>query len=240
MPTEIHKKLGDTWVAMTEIQYMDGATQRDITEVYKNDAGTWRQVFGAAVSAETLAWAASTPSGTYASTGPEVAFSSISCDVSGAFNFLQFTNASGSGSPTAGTFRPGVTGVDLTSYEISINAGVVSGFGAKSAIGSGTLIDGTFQALDGTRGVRFANSTTGSGGQISVTVEIREIATPANTTGAASFILSADGTGFQAKKDPRLRGPRDSTTEFILCVREFHSPDYQHARCSQQPQSECF
>jgi hypothetical protein len=195
MPSEIHVFDSDTWRAISSLQYMDGVTPRTITEVHYNDTGTWRQVFGAAIAAEVLAWATAAPSGTYLATDLSVGAVEFTADTSGNFLFQFFGTASGSGTPTSGTYRPGLTGVDPVNYEISINAGTVVGTGTRIAIGSGTLIDGTFQAMDTTRGVQVNNSTNGTTGQISVTVEIREIAVPANTTGPATFTLKADGDG---------------------------------------------
>lgn len=195
MPTEIHKHDGQTWQAITEIQYTDDTlTDRDITEVHYNDAGTWRQVFGSAVAAETLAWDASAPTGSYNSTSPfGIGDVTFTADVSGGFLFIFTTSEAGSstGTPTSGMYRPGLTGVDAVNYEISITAGSVIGSGVRVAIGSGTLIDGTWQPLDGNRGVQMSVSGTGTG-SISVSVQIREIANPGtNLTAVASFTLLA-------------------------------------------------
>lgn len=193
MPTEIYKFDGTTWQPITELTYNDNGTDRTLTEVHYNDAGIFRQVFGGAVAAETLAWDASAPTGSYDSLTAEVGGlgnMSFRADTAGGFVFLFIESISGgsTGTPTSGTFRPGVTGIDFTSYEISINTGAVVGSGTKVAIGAGTLLDGTFQNLDVIRGVQMKLNGTGTG-SISVTVEIREILTPSNTTGAASFTL---------------------------------------------------
>jgi len=194
MPTEIWKFKDNAWQVINEIQYMDGATPRSITEVHYNDGGTWRQVFGSSVTAGTAAWASATPTGNYKSTDFETggaAETKFTADTLGNFLFYFSVVESGSstGSPSSGTYRDTAPVNDPSNFEISINAGTVSGSGVRIAVGSGTLLDGTWQNLDTTRGVRIATSGTGSG-SISVTVEIREIATPANTTGAATFTLS--------------------------------------------------
>jgi len=80
------------------------------------------------------------------------------------------------------------------SYEISISAGSVTGVGTVNAIGSGTVINGTFQDLNTSRGVELINSADGPSGQVIISAEIREIATPANTTGVATFTLKGTGT----------------------------------------------
>jgi len=195
MATEIHKFANGVWNAITELAYQDAATLRNITEVHYNDAGTFRQVFGSTVSAQTLAWTASTPTGTYfatSTTGP--AQMQFTCNTSGNFNFTFISTVDGTstGTPTAGQYKPIII-VDASNYEFSLLVGSVSGTGISNALGSGTLINGTFQPLNTLRGVEMINSTISTTGQISVTAEIREIATPTNTTGPATFILKADG-----------------------------------------------
>jgi len=202
MATEIHKFANGVWSAITEIAYQDGATLRDITEVHYNDAGTFRQVFGGSVAAVTVDWFESDgvtvndPAGTYfadSNVGPcQMQFT---CNTSGnySFTFLFTVDASSTGTPTSGQYKS-VIAVDASSYEISISVGSVTGTGTVNAIGSGTLIDGTFQTLNTTRGVELINSADGPSGEVIVTAEIREIATPANTTGSATFTLKGTGT----------------------------------------------
>ncbi len=90
MATEIYKFADDTWNAITELQYMDGATPRDITEVHYNDGGTWRQVFGSSVAAQTLAWSTATPTNTYFAIGSASGKASVTVDTSGNFSFSFF------------------------------------------------------------------------------------------------------------------------------------------------------
>jgi len=196
MPTEIYKFDGQTWLPIVEIQYTDDTlTDRDIIEVHYNDNGTFRQVFGAGVAAETLVWAASTPTGTYTAgiTVPgRIATMAIGIDTAGAFSFLFLeTNENAGGAPEFGTYRPGLTGIDASSYEVSVNASSVTGTGTRSGVGSMSVIDGTFQALNGTGNLIMTAGPFG-GGNISVTLEIREIALPSNTTGPATFVMRAN------------------------------------------------
>lgn len=188
----IYKHNGSTWLAISALTYMDGATPRSITNVFYNDNLTERQVFGAAVAAETLAWDASAPTGTYTATTTEpggTALARFSITTTGTFNFtLIGLDAGGTGTPLTGTFRPGVTGVDLTSYEVSVTMGPVAGSGIRNGNGSMSDITGTFQPLSATGTVSINLIGSGSG-TVSVSVEIREIATPANTTGVAAFTL---------------------------------------------------
>jgi len=202
MATEIHKFANGIYNAITEIAYQDGGTLRDITEVHYNDAGTFRQVFGGSVSAQTVDWLESDgstvndPAGIYfadSNFGPcQMQFT---CNASGNYNFtfILTVDAGSTGTPTAGQYVP-IIQVDASSYEISINAGSVTGTGTVNAIGAGTLINGTFQALNTTRGVELINSADGPSGEVIITAEIREILTPANTTGTATFTLKGTGT----------------------------------------------
>lgn len=202
MPSEIYKFADGVWNAINEIGYQDGASLRDITAVHYNDSGTWRQVFGASVSPVTIDWfetdgtTVNDPAGIYfADSGSGPCQMEFRTDTSGNYNFIFITSedASSTGTPTVGQYK-GVIAVDASSYEISISAGTVSGVGTVSAIGSGTLINGTYQDLNTTRGVEFSNQADGPSGQVQITVEIREIADTGNTTGAATFTLKGTGT----------------------------------------------
>lgn len=198
MASEIYKFDGSigAWRGITEIAYQDGATLRDITEVHYNDNGVWQQVFGAAISPEVLAWSASSPSGTYeALNGEGQSFMRAEFDANGTFFFqpIDFFKFGSTGAPTVGTYRSG-GGIDPINYEISINVENPTGTGGNIVIGGDTVLDGTFQPLNTLRGVAATNIDNFSTYSISVTVEIREIANPSNTTGAATFILLADGT----------------------------------------------
>ena len=196
MATEIWQKKDDTWRFVSQPTYNDGGTLRTLSEVHYNDASTWRQCFGSTVAAETLAWDASAPTGIYDVSSNESTFALFTADITGGFCFSYGGGTSGgSGTPIFGTYRPGVTGGDAENYEISINTGSVLGNGTKSAVGDGTLLDGTYQALDTGRGVSFISPEDSNGGSISVTVIIREIATPANITATATFNLAADSDG---------------------------------------------
>lgn len=189
MATEIHKHDGQDWRAITELAYQDGGTLRTLTEVHYNDAGTFRQVFGAAVAPQVPAWAASAPSLIYKSSGTGGLNSSVTftADTSGNFLFAfdEIAQPGSTGSPTAGTYKP-IIEVDAVNYEISIS---FTG-SAPIAVGSGTLLNGTFQDLDTTRGVKILQ--TGAGTRITViSVEIRAKAIPANTTGVATFTMES-------------------------------------------------
>jgi len=82
MPTEIHKNKNGTWIPIVNLDYNDAGVYRSITEVHYKDGANWRQVFGAAVSAETLSWN-TIPAGTYSSTGDFDASSEVIFDVLG-------------------------------------------------------------------------------------------------------------------------------------------------------------
>jgi len=90
----------------------------------------------------------------------------------------------------AGDYRPKVVGDDPINYEIKITQSVNSGSGSVVALGGVSF--GSFVQLDGGEGIRVLQSTAGTT-NVSITVEIREIATPANTTGVASFIFDVTG-----------------------------------------------
>jgi len=189
MPTEIHKHNGQDFVAITEIAYQDGGTLRDITEVHYNDAGTFRQVFGASVTPQVPAWAPATPNLIYKSSGTEgiSSFVTFSADVVGNFVFAfdEIEQPGSTGTPTSGTYKP-IIEVDADNYEIAISFTGAS----PIAIGSGTLLNGTFQNLDIIRGVKILQTGTGTK-TTNISVEIRAIAIPANTTGVATFSMTA-------------------------------------------------
>lgn len=192
MATEIWKFDGSSWRVINEIQYMDGATARDITEVHYNDNGTWRQVFGSGIVAGNAVWASSAPSGTYAAETTEPGgFSSagVSCTTQGAFGFglTEQEQAGSTGAPILGTYRDNAPLNDPSNFEIFLTSGTVTGDGFLTAQGSGTVFN-AWQPLDTTRGMVLQLLGSGSG-FVDVSMEIREIATPANTTGVASFRL---------------------------------------------------
>lgn len=139
-------------------------------------------------SVETLAW-------DLASTGTYEAESSISFgrEIFSVDTFGNWTVA-GSGDVKsdsgAGDYRPKVVGEDCINYEIKITKVVNSGSGSVATLGGAVF--GSFVPLDGGEGVRVLQSTAGTT-NVSITVEIREIATPANTTGLASFVFDVTG-----------------------------------------------
>lgn len=189
----IFKNDGSTNQPISKITYTDGSTDRDITSVFKNDAGTWRQVFGTATTAETLAWASSAPTGIFEATtdepgGAAIVRFSVSTTGTFAYTFVTINNAGG-GSPTSGTFRPGLTGVDLTSYEVSITVGSVAGSGIISSSGSLSNTTGTYQNLD-TSGLVGLQLTGSGSGTVSVSISIREIANPGTNIISTAFTLS--------------------------------------------------
>jgi len=86
----------------------------------------------------------------------------------------------------SGDYRPKVVGDDPDNYEIKITRVINSGTGA--VVADGGVIFGSFVPLNGGEGITVQQTSAGTT-NVSVTVEIREIATPANTTGLASFIF---------------------------------------------------
>jgi len=143
-------------------------------------------VFIEIAATETLAWDLE-PTGTYEATnfgGPGIltfiVTSSGLWSVTGEGITVDTDN---------GDYRPGVTGNDPDNYEVKITA-TGSGSGTINALGG--IILGTFVPLTGGQGLKVTD-TTSAETIATVTVEVREIATPANTTGVASFILECDG-----------------------------------------------
>ena len=138
-------------------------------------------------SVETLAWNAA-PTGTY------------EADRSGFFAKQQFTvsdlggwSVTGAGDTFdtgSGDYRPGVVGQDEVNYEIRITASTTGGSGSVAALGG--IVFGTWKTLEGGEGISVTDAVTGVT-TVNITVEIREIATPANTTGVASFTFDVDG-----------------------------------------------
>ena len=90
----------------------------------------------------------------------------------------------------SGDYRPGVVGQDEVNYEIEITSSLSGGSGSVSALGGITF--GAWKTLEGGEGINVADAVSGIT-TVNITVEIREIATPANTTGVASFTFDVDG-----------------------------------------------
>jgi len=91
----------------------------------------------------------------------------------------------------SGEYRPSATGIDVDNYEIRITT-ATSGPGRVISLGG--IVMGVWKQLVGGEGVRVIDNTDFVTASL-VTVEIREIATPANTTTVATFTLSCDGIG---------------------------------------------
>jgi len=141
----------------------------------------------AAVASETLAWSAA-PTGTYSATNvAEFARMTFSANIDGTWSISGYGSSPDSG---AGDYRPKVIGDDPDNYEIKITQSKTAGSGTVASVG-GTVF-GSFVAHTGTEGIRVIDSVSGIT-TVDITVEIREIATPANTTGVASFTFSVDG-----------------------------------------------
>lgn len=137
---------------------------------------------------ETLAW-------NLAATGTYEAESDIS------FGQLEFTvdisgnwSITGIGNVTAdsdsGDYRPKVVGDDPDNYEIEVTRVINSGSGTVTALDG--VVFGSFVPLNGFEGIRVKQPSAGIT-NVSITVEVREIATPANTTGLASFVFDVTG-----------------------------------------------
>lgn len=139
-------------------------------------------------SVETLAWNPD-PTGTYeAESDIFGASEEFTASISGDWTVVGTGNVK-SDSDT-GEYRPKVTGNDPDNYEIKVTRVVNSGTGA--VVATGDVIFGSFVALTVSSGIRVVQTGAGTT-DVSVTVEIREIATPANTTGVASFVFNATG-----------------------------------------------
>jgi len=141
-----------------------------------------------ATAAETLAWNLAA-TGTYqAETNISFAQEQFIVDIAGNWNI----NADGNvkNDEDSGDYRPKVIGDDPDNYEIKITRSVNSGIGAVTPIGG--VIFGSFVPLNGGEGIEVFQGSLGTT-NVSITVEIREIATPANTTGLASFIFDVTG-----------------------------------------------
>ncbi len=138
--------------------------------------------------AETLAWNAA-PTATYTASSDAVAREWISFNAAGGWS------AGGAGTISVetggGDYRPG-NNSDITSYEylLTVSGGVGGG---QSKNITGTL--GSWTSLTGVVKVEVVSS---NGGIVSgVNMQIREIATPSNTTGAAAFNIEAVSEGFE-------------------------------------------
>lgn len=141
-----------------------------------------------AAAAETLAWNAAA-TGTYeAETNISFAQEEFIVDISGNWNI----NADGNvkNDEDSGDYRPKVIGDDPDNYEIEITRVVNAGIGAVTALGGVTF--GSFVPLNGGEGIRVFQGSLGNT-NVTITVEIREIDTPANTTGVASFVFDVTG-----------------------------------------------
>lgn len=139
-------------------------------------------------SVETLAYNLA-PTGTYKSKDlAGTASTTFSVDVFG--NWTISSIGVQDADSDSGAYRPGVVGSDPDNYEIKVTQVLNSGSGATILLGGATL--NTFVPLNGGEGVKVQQSFTGTT-NITFTWEIREIATPANTTGVATFTFDVTG-----------------------------------------------
>ena len=146
-------------------------------------------VFIEVAAAETLTWTAA-PTGTYEAddSGAGIARQRFFVDVAG--NWDVDGLGDGGFDTASGVYRPGVTGNDPDNYEIRITAST-SGSGIVTTLGG--VILGVWKQIVGGEGISVVDTTSGTTIS-SITVEIREIATPANTTGVTSFTFDCDGS----------------------------------------------
>ena len=138
---------------------------------------------------ESLAWDLA-PTGTYESrdlSGP--ANTTFTVDTFGKWTIS--SNGDFIADSGAGDYRPGVVGLDPDNYEIKVNYTLNSGSGSIVLSGGATL--NVFVPLDGGEGVTVEQAFTGTT-NVTFTWEIREIATPANTTGVATFTFDVTGS----------------------------------------------
>jgi len=144
-------------------------------------------VFVEVAAAETLAFVAA-PTGTYEADGiAGHAQQTFTVDKAGNWDVIGFGDVSFD--TDSGAYRPGVTGNDLDNYEIRMTA---ANTGSGTVIALGGIILNTFVPLTGGQGIEVTDNALGVTTS-SITVEIREIATPANTTGVASFTFDCNG-----------------------------------------------
>lgn len=139
-------------------------------------------------SAETLAWDLA-PTGTYTSKDfAGTASTKFTVDVSGNWDISSIGVQDADSD--SGDYRPGVVGSDPDNYEIKVTLTLNSGSGATILLGGAVL--NTFVSLNGGEGVKVEQSFAGTT-NVTFTFEIREIATPANTTGVATFTFDVTG-----------------------------------------------
>jgi len=137
---------------------------------------------------ETLAWNLE-PTGVYDSMSIfELATEKFIVDSLGAWTVSGVSNVFSQ--TDSGFYRPQVVGDDKINYEIKITATINSGAGTISLLGGVVL--GTFVNLTGGQGVEVSDAVAGST-NFSITVEIRDKALAANSTGLASFNFDVDG-----------------------------------------------
>lgn len=142
-----------------------------------------------AASVETLAWNAAA-SGLYEAENT-AAFGRLTFSVDEFGNWTIASIGDVKADTDSGDYRPKVVGEDVDNYEIKITRLVNSGSGSVTTLGGAVF--GSFVSLGGGEGIRVQQSSSGTT-NVSITVEIREIATPANTTGLASFTFDVTGS----------------------------------------------
>lgn len=146
-------------------------------------------VKNSAATVETLAWNLAA-SGTYeAESNDSFAIELFSVDTLGDWTILGTGNVKSDSD--SGEYRPKVIGDDPDNYEIKVTRVVNSGNGLVIEVGGAVF--GSFVALNGGEGIKVLKGNSGTV-NVSVTIEIREIATPANTTGLASFVFDVTGS----------------------------------------------
>jgi hypothetical protein len=135
---------------------------------------------------ETLAWDLAA-TGTYlAESNVSIGLLQFAVDISGNWNVTSSGNVQSD--TDSGDYRPKVIGDDPDNYEIKVTRLVNSGMGTVFPVGGAVF--GSFVPLNGGEGISVVQSSAGTT-NVSVTIEVREIATPANTTGLASFVFDA-------------------------------------------------
>lgn len=146
-------------------------------------------VFIEVALAETLAWNLA-PTGTYSAASADgITNQTIIMDEAGNWDI---TGVGTTFDTDSGVYRPGATGNDPDNYEIRVTAST-SGSGIVNPLGG--IVLNTWKQLVGGEGIRVIDNTLAVTASI-ITIEIREIATPANTTGIATFTFNCDGNGF--------------------------------------------
>ena len=185
---DAHVKVGSTWKSLDGIHVKVGSTWKEVQNGYTKVSGVWKQFYAAVVIS--LSGYAATSKISNISAGANRPIVSLRLKTDGTLQVaLGHTGASLVYNDIGSDYLVG--GTDGASYEAKVTLGTPTG-AAGTMTGSTT---GAFQALSTQRTWSWTKDSTSSGSANQpITLEVREVATPANTVevGPHAWVASVE------------------------------------------------